>query len=271
MEWYYAEGKERRGPVPDAELRALLDSGRITRETLVWRQGMANWAALQTVVDAGPPLLPGHERCIITGKTFPTSQMIQTEHGWVSAEGRDQYYQRLREGVPLPSVTGVPTARVDGKLVVVSAFNAQLPLRCFKTGEPVSAGEAKHKDLYWCNPWYALTILLSILIYIIIYFVTRKKVTVDIPLSAAGRSVHLKRVLIAWGMFIGGVACFPLAAALANPGTFFFVLLGIVLVLTSVFYGNRRATLARVTKYENGEAWLAGAGPEFLTALPPYR
>jgi len=52
--WYYAVGTERRGPVDEAGLRA---SGAITRDTLVWRAGMANWAAAGTVPDLAD-LLP---------------------------------------------------------------------------------------------------------------------------------------------------------------------------------------------------------------------
>jgi membrane protease subunit (stomatin/prohibitin family) len=39
--WYYALGSERKGPVDIAALRA---SGAVTAETLVWRQGMPEWA-----------------------------------------------------------------------------------------------------------------------------------------------------------------------------------------------------------------------------------
>src|SRR3954469_9202137 len=119
MEWYYADGKERRGQVSDTQLRTYLETGRVTRETLVWRQGMANWAALHTEIDAGPPPPPGQQRCVVTGKIYPVSQMIQTEHGWVSAEGRDTYYQCLGEGVPLPHAGSAANARADGHRVVV--------------------------------------------------------------------------------------------------------------------------------------------------------
>jgi len=270
MEWYYAEGKERRGPVPDAQLRALLDSGRITRETLVWRQGMLNWAALHTVIDAGPALPPGHERCIITGKTFPTSQMIQTEHGWVSAEGRDTYYQCQREGVPLPGVGEGGNARADGKRVVISVDNPRLPLRCFKTNEPVTEAEVKRRTLYFCNPWFALTILLSILIYIVLYLVTRKKVEIYLPLSRRGRGGWIRNILIGWGMFLGGFALFFVAGALDSAASGVLVVFGILLIIVSLVWATTKATLIRVTKLEHGEAWLAGAGPEFLASLPPY-
>jgi uncharacterized RDD family membrane protein YckC len=43
MNWYWVENNERRGPVNDDALQALVASGRIGSETLVWREGLAAW------------------------------------------------------------------------------------------------------------------------------------------------------------------------------------------------------------------------------------
>ena len=50
-EWYYAEGQQRQGPVPEQEIRQLFQRNQISLDTLVWREGMGQWAALRTVVD----------------------------------------------------------------------------------------------------------------------------------------------------------------------------------------------------------------------------
>jgi membrane protease subunit (stomatin/prohibitin family) len=62
---YYAGiGGAQQGPFDQATLQAKINAGEITRETLVWRQGMANWAAAGQVADlavlfaATPPPLP---------------------------------------------------------------------------------------------------------------------------------------------------------------------------------------------------------------------
>jgi hypothetical protein len=41
--WYYAIGGEQTGPISRSELSALIQSGRITRETLVWSEGTDDW------------------------------------------------------------------------------------------------------------------------------------------------------------------------------------------------------------------------------------
>ncbi|MDV3469872.1 RDD family protein [Stenotrophomonas sp. C3(2023)] len=48
-EWYYAEGQQRQGPVAAQDLRLLFQRGQITLDTLVWREGMGQWAQLRTV------------------------------------------------------------------------------------------------------------------------------------------------------------------------------------------------------------------------------
>jgi len=50
-EWYYAEGQQRQGPLAVTEIRERFQRGQLTLDTLVWREGMGQWAALRQVVD----------------------------------------------------------------------------------------------------------------------------------------------------------------------------------------------------------------------------
>ncbi|SHE87005.1 protein of unknown function [Lampropedia hyalina DSM 16112] len=52
--WFYAVADERRGPVGFADLQALVSTGEITANTLVWSQGMADWTLASNI----PELLP---------------------------------------------------------------------------------------------------------------------------------------------------------------------------------------------------------------------
>ncbi|KGM32118.1 DUF4339 domain-containing protein, partial [Inquilinus limosus] len=57
------DGKQS-GPFPAAQLQGLVRDGRLTRDSLVWTQGMANWSkagevsALATLFTDQPPPLP---------------------------------------------------------------------------------------------------------------------------------------------------------------------------------------------------------------------
>jgi len=48
-QWYYAADGQRIGPVSETEIRALIDSGKITAETLVWKAPMENWVEARHV------------------------------------------------------------------------------------------------------------------------------------------------------------------------------------------------------------------------------
>ena len=63
--YYYAVNGAQQGPVSIEQLRALFASRTINRESLVWKQGMSNWTALQEVEELKsflggntPPPLP---------------------------------------------------------------------------------------------------------------------------------------------------------------------------------------------------------------------
>ena len=58
MDWYYSDGQQQFGPVTQGEFDTLVASGRIGVNTLVWRAGMANWAAFATVQPPAPVVAP---------------------------------------------------------------------------------------------------------------------------------------------------------------------------------------------------------------------
>ncbi|MGI6353630.1 MAG: RDD family protein [Lentisphaerae bacterium] len=47
--WYFGENDQQQGPVSLDELKAMIRSGRLTVDTLVWRQGMSDWMPVQGV------------------------------------------------------------------------------------------------------------------------------------------------------------------------------------------------------------------------------
>ena len=41
--WYFADGDVQRGPITEAQLRALIGTGNLTPEDQVWKEGMEDW------------------------------------------------------------------------------------------------------------------------------------------------------------------------------------------------------------------------------------
>lgn len=104
MSWYYAENNERRGPIEDAAFESLVATGTITPDTLVWREGFAEWVPYSKAggsVAVSTAVAPGTEMgvCSESGKVFPRSELIEIDGRLVSAEYKNIVLQRLREGV----------------------------------------------------------------------------------------------------------------------------------------------------------------------------
>lgn len=62
--WYYGQNNQPVGPIEEDAIRALIQEGKLTAQTQVWREGMANWqplsatglAAFLPAAPATPPL-----------------------------------------------------------------------------------------------------------------------------------------------------------------------------------------------------------------------
>jgi uncharacterized RDD family membrane protein YckC len=65
MQWYYAIDDQRLGPVSHEEFEQLVQSGKVTADSLIWRKGMDQWKTLGEVqvrdpaLFSTPPPLPG--------------------------------------------------------------------------------------------------------------------------------------------------------------------------------------------------------------------
>jgi len=145
MNWFYESGGSQQGPVSEAELDRLLAEGKITGDTLVWREGMAGWMPHRSarpaqvappnldyeVTRPGTPLAqstaapvspaptplgssaggsdapqPGWIRCSYTGRYFPPSDIIYIEGRPYSAAAKPQVLASLTSGQALPGTSG---------------------------------------------------------------------------------------------------------------------------------------------------------------------
>ncbi len=57
MKWYYESNGQPKGPILESDLRRLRDEGKIATDSLVWSDGMEDWAPLNTI--KGLSSLPG--------------------------------------------------------------------------------------------------------------------------------------------------------------------------------------------------------------------
>jgi uncharacterized membrane protein len=130
MNWYYALGGQQHGPIDDAQLDSLVAAGTIRPETLVWREGMANWQPFREarpapgqppVPGAVPPLAAGvgpgssstpgagsgQVQCSECGRLFAPQDVIAYGTAWVCAGCKPIFLQRIREGAAPMASFGV--------------------------------------------------------------------------------------------------------------------------------------------------------------------
>lgn len=61
MQWYYSKDSAQHGPVTLPELQQKIHNGELPADTLVWRDGMVDWATasgISEIATAGAPTVP---------------------------------------------------------------------------------------------------------------------------------------------------------------------------------------------------------------------
>lgn len=169
MEWYYMQGDQRVGPIPDRELDERIQNGLIPPQTLVWRQGMTTWRPLADARadSVPPPLVPGAGEsagnpCAECGRLFPPSEMIRYGNTYICAGCKPVFLQKLKEGIqPAGELRyagfGIRLGAkvIDGILLWV--VNTAIQLAVF--GSITMSGLDPQKPTFWAM--YFLVVFLS--------------------------------------------------------------------------------------------------------------
>jgi uncharacterized RDD family membrane protein YckC len=110
MNWHYVDGNgQQAGPVDDAGLDALIATGTVRPDTLVWREGMANWQPASTVkpMAMAPVGVGGEEAvCAECGGIFPINDTIRVGNARVCANCKPKFVQKMREGLNVEQPAG---------------------------------------------------------------------------------------------------------------------------------------------------------------------
>ena len=152
---------------------------------------------------------------------------------------------------------------------------APLPPICVKSGEP--ATQWLRRKLAWHPPWIYVFILLHLLLYAIVALIMQKTATIQIGLTDEWMARRRTRMLVAWGVILGG---FGLGAAgiflesneRGEQGFIILLLPALIMVLGGAIYGLIACRLVRPERITDQYIWLKGVHPSFLDRLPvwPY-
>jgi RsiW-degrading membrane proteinase PrsW (M82 family) len=99
-EWYYAVNDDRRGPVTRDALVAALRDGSVSRDALVWRDGLAGWvkaASIAGLAPAQPPPVPPQA-------AQPPSVPGRSVLGGIGA--------RISDAADLPTISAMPVGQI---------------------------------------------------------------------------------------------------------------------------------------------------------------
>ena len=81
--WYYAVSgsSEKQGPIPEEQLRALIASGELHPNDLVWTDGMANWIAIAQVSALQGAAGPATPTAAPAAQAFPSTPQVASAAG----------------------------------------------------------------------------------------------------------------------------------------------------------------------------------------------
>jgi hypothetical protein len=117
--WYYADGDEERGPVTESQIRSLIGSGAITRDELVWKEGMDDWvpaAEVPGLWDSAPPAPP-------VESAAAGSQQSSARADRAAAKPRATAAQPKRPPVEISKLLeGVKPIPIVGRGVLITGF-----------------------------------------------------------------------------------------------------------------------------------------------------
>ncbi len=107
MDWYYAESGRQIGPIQQESFEALVRSGVVRPDTLVWQQGMQNWQPYGTVAPPQPQPVAvatavadsSTRFCTECGRPFRQSELIPFGNSFVCVACKEVFAHKLREGV----------------------------------------------------------------------------------------------------------------------------------------------------------------------------
>ena len=156
-----------------------------------------------------------------------------------------------------------------GKILVMHK-NVELPGRCIKSNAP--ATQRLKRSLYWHHPAIFLSILISLLIYIILALVLRKAAIVHIGLSDEWFARRRRAIVVGWLTALSGIALSVVGIASIDRSEIlpWLILVGIFMFFFGLIWGLVRARMVSPARISDEYVWLKGVHPGFLADLPEW-
>ena len=161
-----------------------------------------------------------------------------------------------------PPIHHVPKVWRSNSALVMTK-QALLPKRCVKCNAP--AQQTLKRKLRWHHPAIYISILGSLLLYVILSLVLSKSATVHVGLCETHLAARKRDIIITCFLVLLSLAGFYFAATTEDL-TLFFV--GAIVFLGGVIYGVVRTRVVVPQKIDDHHVWLTGVNDNYLRQFP---
>jgi hypothetical protein len=167
------------------------------------------------------------------------------------------------ELVPVAPQRAKRRIRRQGQFLVLPVHGARLPERCVVCNAPGAV--RSWRKLHRHAPGYYVLIFINPIIYLIVAFIVRKRVSFEMSLCAQHARRRQSGLMIGW---LGTLACLAATLALLSSDTrnSLLTLAVLLLLIACPFVGMALARVVTVHNIDKRSAWLY-VGRPFLDSL----
>ena len=156
----------------------------------------------------------------------------------------------------------------DGKMLVVRK-EAELPDRCLKCAAP-ARGYRFSRSLSWHKPVWALTFLISPILYALVYLFVRWRARVTVGLCPRHRRNRARAIALGWLVALTGLGSIMAAETLFDSLRPIALNAGIVLLPVGMICGVVGSQVLVPRRIDKHFVWLSRVSPDYLAAFPDW-
>ena len=162
-----------------------------------------------------------------------------------------------------PPTHNMPTIWRSNSALVMTK-QALLPQRCVKCNAPTQ--HTLKRNLRWHHPAVYISILGSLLLYLVLALVLSKSATVHVGLCETHLAARKRDIIITCFLVLVSFASFYFAAMTEDMNLVF---VGAIAFLGGVIYGIVRTKVVAPQKIDDHYVWLTGVNDNYLQQFPP--